>query len=585
MKRRKSYQPKRERLWQVIAKALCVSLVLVLAFAWVTREYLYQSCRQQAREQIRENTARMQQYISQIQGKTDPKWQMQEIRAKLLLWNYYGIYLEDPTAPESDPSSGVQIIPNYSENCHSIGALIAEDNTIAAANQQTLAIMLLFQKDKNTDKDRGFYFCDADALNLPEVDQLYQDLRELSGQEEWGRDTECYVQTGLTSIYVNRETRTFIPHEGYMQLMKTKYDNSHLVETSQAETLDRRDIRIDLNLPGYELLELTRGFSDDAYPKYMLFTFSGEEQAEFDRYDDLVFQDTESGWTSGGFCGLDDGTELYSTSTPLYVDGKPYFLELRFRFNPDDPQILALWRRWILLFTGAVLIVAALWVWRRQTLNRAKYAFEDMRRDLTDHLAHDIKTPLTAIGGYAENILDGRLSGDEHDRYLRAILDNVAFTDSLISRTLELNRADGKPAKREKLAVKPMLEDALRKYAPLLEEKHIECTVSGDAEWLCDRTGLETILENLISNAVKYTPEGGSIDAKLTKTRLTVTNTVTEQIPVKDLKTPFVRGDAARSNTEGCGLGLSLADHAAAANGMTLRLSCTDKAFSAVLAT
>ena len=64
---------------------------------------------------------------------------------------------------------------------------------------------------------------------------------------------------------------------------------------------------------------------------------------------------------------------------------------------------------------------------------------------------------------------------------------------------------------------------------------------------------------------------------------LRVTNSVAQKLDVKKLKEPFVRGDAARSNVKGNGLGLSLADQAARLNGFKLNLNCTDKTFTAEL--
>ena len=108
---------------------------------------------------------------------------------------------------------------------------------------------------------------------------------------------------------------------------------------------------------------------------------------------------------------------------------------------------------------------------------------EDFQRDLTNDLAHDIKTPLTAIGGYAENILEGNLTDAEKERYLRSILDNVAFTDSMISRTLQLNKMDGSEKLRcESVNVSDLLEASMKKYEILLDEKNITFSSSGSSK-------------------------------------------------------------------------------------------------------
>ena len=87
MKRRKNYEPKREKLWMLILRALVIVTVLVLAFAFGTREYLYQNVQRQALDQIQENTTRMQQYISRIQGTRLPK----PFQYTLVIWKDCGL--------------------------------------------------------------------------------------------------------------------------------------------------------------------------------------------------------------------------------------------------------------------------------------------------------------------------------------------------------------------------------------------------------------------------------------------------------------------------------------------------------------
>ena len=226
-------------------------------------------------------------------------------------------------------------------------------------------------------------------------------------------------------------------------------------------------------------------------------------------------------------------------------------------------------------------MLALFWAWQKNVRNKARYAFEDYQRDLTDHLAHDIKTPLMAISGYVENVLNGKLTEAEQTEYLNSVLDNVSFTDSLISRTLYLNRMGGKSTSKEVIQVNDMVEEILGKYALLLHEKKILYSVSGNTEVHADRTAMETIIENLISNVVKYTPNNGILRIAIDKKYMMVINSVSEKIDTKELKRPFVRGDAARSNADSNGLGLSIAERAALANGFTLLISCTDTEFKA----
>ncbi len=226
-------------------------------------------------------------------------------------------------------------------------------------------------------------------------------------------------------------------------------------------------------------------------------------------------------------------------------------------------------------------LLALLWAWQKNVRNKARYAFEDYQRDLTDNLAHDMKTPLMAISGYAENVLNGKLTEAEQTEYLNFILDNVSFTDSLISRTLYLNHMDGHNMSPETIQLMDLAEEILGKYALLLQDKKIVYSVSGNADVHADRNAMETVIENLISNAVKYTPNGGTLSIAIDKKRMAIINSVSERIDTKELKRPFVRGDAARSNADGNGLGLSIAERAALANGFRLTISCSDTEFRA----
>ena len=223
----------------------------------------------------------------------------------------------------------------------------------------------------------------------------------------------------------------------------------------------------------------------------------------------------------------------------------------------------------------------------RENIEQQKERELSLQRDkkmLLLSLSHDIKTPLMAIGGYTENIMEGQLSDEEQKEYLSAILKNIEFTDSIINRTLLLNRLDNtSEMKSEKISVEKAVSDAISKYKPMFEEKNIRITTEGSAEVKADRTSFEKIVENLVSNAVKYTPENGTVKITADKKQLIVSNTVKEKIDTKELKTPFVRGDKSRSNTDGCGLGLSIAERAAAVNGFKLNVSCTDAEFKTVI--
>ncbi|MBQ4534658.1 MAG: HAMP domain-containing histidine kinase, partial [Ruminococcus sp.] len=311
----------------------------------------------------------------------------------------------------------------------------------------------------------------------------------------------------------------------------------------------------------------------------------GEEQELIDRFkNNYVFNNANS--LSGHYSDNDIGKEYYWAERifTVYIDKEPHTVYLIYMVNYRTDTFIRYYLSRIALFSLLVLGITALYCWRKNIINKTKYAMEDYQRDLTNHLAHDIKTPLMAIGGYTENIMEGQLSDEEQKEYLSAILKNIEFTDSIINRTLLLNRLDNtSEMKSEKISVEKTVSDAISKYKPMFEEKNIRITTEGSAEVKADRTSFEKIVENLVSNAVKYTPENGTVKITADKKQLIVSNTVKEKIDTKELKTPFVRGDKSRSNTDGCGLGLSIAERAAAVNGFKLNVSCTDAEFKTVI--
>ena len=132
---------------------------------------------------------------------------------------------------------------------------------------------------------------------------------------------------------------------------------------------------------------------------------------------------------------------------------------------------------------------------------------------------------------------------------------------------------------KEKINIGETLRALFDKYSVMFNERQIEVSLIGNADVNANRESTASLLENLVSNAVKYTSESGTLKAEISPKKLVMTNTVEEKISTKDLKRPFVRGDKSRSNTTGTGLGLSIAESAAQLNGFKLKLNCTDKEF------
>jgi len=201
---------------------------------------------------------------------------------------------------------------------------------------------------------------------------------------------------------------------------------------------------------------------------------------------------------------------------------------------------------------------------------------ENMRRDFVANVSHELRTPVTIIKGYAETLLDGVLESDPAHarRFVEIISSHSERLTNLVNDILTLSSLESKEALLE---LNPLdVSGTIAKACTLLQEravqKHIAIineSVGGALPCvMADQGRLEQVVVNLLENAIKYTPDGGSIrlftedeDACI---RVSVADTGIG-IPFKDLPRifeRFYRVDEARTREQGgTGLGLAIVKH------------------------
>ena len=574
MKRKKHYcSQKRTTFLKLFLKALSVSLICTLIFAGIFRTLLTNKIRNDIQQCMTSDARKITARISKNEAKASLQ---SDLSTYMSLYTHYEVVFDDIPNPMYDDPGLYQVSSNWgNSDIYAMSAIVDQNGDIISSNRASFSAVIKFGMD-NT--DNGWYICDPYQLDLPKVQKLYDE--ELRSAESSG--AYLYTTLDLKSAYVDRTTHTFIPHEADM---RTEIYNtiSRYIESDEPDKVDTKHISITLNDDGLELITFDKSDNGDNYPRTMICTLFGTPIERFDKNSDKV-----SGYRiddvieSGGWCG-DMNEFSCDMQTPVYINGEECQLNLYYNFSSKGTIVNKYYLIGIIAFGIISALLALLWAWQKNVRNKARYAFEDYQRDLTDHLAHDIKTPLMAISGYAEIALNGNLSETEQKEYLTSILDNVSFTDSLISKTLYLNHMDEKSKKKESVKLNDMAEDILSKYSLLLKEKNIIYSVSGNAEVNVDKISIETIIENLISNAVKYTPNEGTIRIVTDKKQFAVINSVSEKIDTNELTQPFVRGDKARTNVEGNGLGLAIVERTALVNNFKLLLSCTDKEFNATI--
>lgn len=572
MKRNKARSmQKRTTFLRLFLKAVIVSVVCTAIFVNVFRLILENEIRNDMTHDMVDSARQISERIAQDDAKDIP---MGDISGYMSKYTHYAVFFENlPDFMSRNPNL-YQINSIFGNpNNFAMSAIVDEDGNAVATSRAKFTAHFLFGEE---DDDNGQYVCDPQQLDIPEMQKLYDDYFELLGGTT--ANSYRYVTLDVESAYVDKKTHSFIPHEADMQL-ETYVDGNWYEPLVATEKTDTRHISITLNDDNYDNFELVsfHESKENVYPKRMLGNIYGTAWESFDNNSGVIreYKNETSGW----YGDLEEFN--CDMNMPVYMDGEKYTLILYYNFVAEGTAVEMYYRLGTAVFGVISALLALLWAWQKNVRNKAHYAFEDYQRDLTDHLAHDMKTPLMAISGYAENVLNGKLSKAEQSEYLNSILDNVSFTNALISRTLYLNHLDEKNASEETIGLNDMVEEILSKYTLLLHEKKILYRVSGNIELHADKTAMETIIENLISNAVKYTPNEGMIKIAIDKKHLTIINSVSKKINTKELKRPFVRGDAARSNADGNGLGLAIAERSALANGFKLLISCSDTEFKA----
>lgn len=209
-----------------------------------------------------------------------------------------------------------------------------------------------------------------------------------------------------------------------------------------------------------------------------------------------------------------------------------------------------------------------------------RYELDESRREFVANVSHELRTPLTSIKGATETILsDPEMDGDMRKYFLDMILSESDRMTRIVSDLLVLSRLDNK---RTKWQVETFdLPASVRRLCEVMRpdlEAHGHTITCQAAEGIPNITGdrqrLEQVIINIISNAIKYTPDGGHIDLEMHPEKDMLITTVTDNgvgIPEEDIAhifERFYRVEKSRtSDAGGTGLGLAIAKELVEAHG------------------
>lgn len=192
---------------------------------------------------------------------------------------------------------------------------------------------------------------------------------------------------------------------------------------------------------------------------------------------------------------------------------------------------------------------------------------ETLKTDFVSNVSHEMKTPIAVIKNYAELLSMEHVSDEERREYGKSIEEAALRLSSLISNILRLNKLENQKidAQIERYDLGGQLEEYILQYEELWDEKELELTVNleENAVVCADRELLGLVWNNLISNAIKFTEKGGSVEVSLSTGGGAVEVSVADtgcgmsEESMRHVFDKFYQGDTSHSK-EGNGLGLAL---------------------------
>lgn len=216
-------------------------------------------------------------------------------------------------------------------------------------------------------------------------------------------------------------------------------------------------------------------------------------------------------------------------------------------------------------------------------------ALEQTRRDLTNAMAHELKTPLGIIRNFAENLLEHNME-EKRDYYLNQIIGQAEEMDHLVMEMIEISKLDSEELvlKKEPVSMAELIHEQAERLEPLILEKNLQIQYRQAADFQVDgdREYLAKAVWNLLANAVDHNVPDGRIRVSFAADKCSIENTgkTLDEEQLNHAFDLFYTGDKSRrKEKKHMGLGLFLAKKIFALHDMSLALENTDDGVQAVI--
>lgn len=145
---------------------------------------------------------------------------------------------------------------------------------------------------------------------------------------------------------------------------------------------------------------------------------------------------------------------------------------------------------------------------------------DSLRRELISNVSHDLRTPLSSMQGYLEMLMRPAITADERNNYMQIAFKHCRRLTQLVKELFELSKLDAGriTPEREDFSLAELLQDVVQKYSLNAEQKNIQLSTPASSQLYmvnADIALIERVLENLIDNALRYTPNGGQVQLSL----------------------------------------------------------------------
>lgn len=198
---------------------------------------------------------------------------------------------------------------------------------------------------------------------------------------------------------------------------------------------------------------------------------------------------------------------------------------------------------------------------------------DKLRRELVANVSHDLRSPLASIQGYLETILqkEPTIKPEERTKYYEIVLRNTKKLGKLIEELFELSKFDAQDVQpeMEQVSMAELAQDLVQQFKPIAEQRGIKLKSVLPNEPInlvyADIALMERAISNLIDNALKHTPKGGTVSIISSNENENVSFTISDtgkgiaEENIQRIFDRFYQEDPSRTVGAGAGLGLSIA--------------------------